>query len=65
MQFQIGDIIKDVEDGDCYYIGEVTDVENNEVKKYKVLDVFWSGEYLKEDELIGQIIEPQWWYIIK
>lgn len=33
MEFKIGDIIRDVEDGDCYYVGE--------------------------------IIEPQWWYITK
>jgi len=30
MEFKIGDIIRDVEDGDCYYVGEVTEVENNE-----------------------------------
>lgn len=65
MKFTIGDIIRDVEDGDCYYIGEVVEVLNDEVKKYKVLEVFWCDEYLKEDELIGQIIEPQWWYITK
>jgi hypothetical protein len=35
MKFKIGDIIRDVEDGDCYYVGEVTEVENNEVAKYK------------------------------
>ncbi len=65
MEFKIGDIIRDVEDGDCYYVGEVTEVENNEVAKYKVLDVFWCGDYIKEDEYIGKIIEPQWWYITK
>jgi len=46
MEFKIGDIIRDVEDGDCYYVGEVTEVENNEVAKYKVLDVFWCGDYM-------------------
>jgi len=61
MKFKIGDIIRDVEDGDCYYVGEVTEVENNEVAKYKVLDVY----YIKDDEYIGKIIEPQWWYITK
>ncbi len=65
MEFLIGDIIKDVEDGDCYYVGKVIEVENNEIKKYKVLEVFWCGEYLKEDKLIGEIIEPQWWYTTK
>ena len=44
MTFAVGDIIRDVEDGDCYFEGQVTEIEKNEVTKYKLLKIIWSGE---------------------
>jgi len=31
MIFNVGDIIRDVEDGDCYFEGQVTEVVENEM----------------------------------
>jgi hypothetical protein len=63
--FQIGDIILDVEDGDCYYEGRVTEIVENEVTKYRLLRIVWSGEEDKEFEDLNTIIEPRWWYVTK
>lgn len=65
-KIKIGDKIQDIEDGDCYFEGIVTEVNTfGGVKKYKVTKVIWSGENFKDDENIGKIIEPIWWYIQK
>jgi hypothetical protein len=65
-KLKIGDIIHDIEDGDCYFEGVVTELNTfGGVQTYKVTKVFWSGEYFKDDENIGKIIEPMWWYIKK
>ncbi len=53
----IGDKIRDIEDGDCYYEGIV--VELNPMK-YKITNIIWSDEI--DDSMNGQIIEPKWWY---
>jgi hypothetical protein len=61
---KIGDKIKDTEDGDCYFVGEVTKLNTfGGVELYKVTQVIWNGEDYTDDDYIGQIIEPKWWYI--
>jgi hypothetical protein len=35
------------------------------VEYYKVIQVIWNGEDYKDDDLIGQVIAPRWWYIQK
>jgi hypothetical protein len=61
---KIGDKIKDTEDGDCYFVGEVVKLNTfGEVELYKVTQVIWNGEDYTDDDYIGQIIEPKWWYI--
>jgi hypothetical protein len=63
---QIGDTIQDVEDGDCYFEGKVTQLNTfGGVKTYQVTRVVWSGVDEKNDEYLNQVIEPMWWYIIK
>ena len=64
MMLKIGDKIKDTEDGDCYFVGEVTKLNwLGEVEYYRVTQVIWNGEDYTDDDYIGQIIEPKWWYI--
>jgi hypothetical protein len=62
-----GEIIKDVEDSDCYYLGQVVKIEEDKrfgnVELYKVIKVIWNGEEDKESDLLGEVIKPQWWYI--
>lgn len=61
---QVGSKIKDVEDGDCYFVGLVTELNAFKgVKTYKVIQVIWNDKEYLDDEYIGQIIEPKWWYI--
>jgi hypothetical protein len=61
---KVGSKIKDVEDGDCYFVGVVTELnEFKGVKTYKVTQVVWNDIEWLEDEYIGQTIEPKWWYI--
>jgi len=61
---KIGDKIKDTEDGDCYFVGEVVKLNTfGGVDLYKVTQVIWNGEDYTDDDYIGQIIEPRWWYI--
>ena len=61
---KIGDKIKDTEDGDCYFVGEVTKLNKfGGVEYYKVTQVIWNGEDYTDDDYIGQIIEPKWCYI--
>lgn len=56
----IGDRIKDIEDGDCYYEGIV--VQLNPLK-YKITNIVWCGEI--DNSMNGQIIECKWWYLEK
>ena len=64
MMLKIGDKIKDTEDGDCYFVGEVVKLNRfGGVEYYKVTQVIWNGEDYTDDDYIGQIIEPKWWYI--
>ena len=52
-----GSLIKDIEDGDCYYEG----IWDNGM--YKVMKVIWNGEEYKDDEMIGKTIHLQWDWI--
>lgn len=64
MMLKIGDKIKDTEDGDCYFVGEVVKLNSfGGVEYYKVTQVIWNGEDYTDDDYIGQVIEPKWWYI--
>ena len=56
----IGDIIRDIEDGDCYYEGIVTEL--NPIK-YKITNVLWCDE--EDDSMNGQISELKWWLLEK
>ena len=61
---KIGDKIKDTEDTDCYFVGEVVMLNTfGGVEYYKVIQVIWNGEDYTDDDLIGQVIAPRWWYI--
>ena len=54
----VGDIIRDIEDTDCYYEGIVVCVKP---VKYKVNNIFWCGE--NDDSLNGEVIELKWWIL--
>jgi len=57
-----GDIIRDIEDGDCYYEGVVFLSKPTIV--YTITKVVWNGLELEDDDhLIGASIEPTWWYL--
>ena len=61
---KIGDRIKDTEDTDCYFVGEVTKLNCfGGVEYYRVTQVIWDNIDHKDDKLIGQVIAPRWWYI--
>ncbi len=63
---KIGDKIKDTEDTDCFFVGEVVKLNSFKgVEYYKVIQVIWNVEEYKDDDLIGQVIKPRWWYIEK
>lgn len=57
----IGSIIQDREDGDCWFEG----VWKGD-GKYEVTKVYWCGEWYltkEEDDYIGRVISPKWYYI--
>jgi len=59
------DLIQDIEDGDCYFVGKVTEIKNNIVTKYKLISIIWNGEEDTESEDLNTEIEPRWWYYTK
>jgi hypothetical protein len=61
----VGDLIQDIEDGDCYFVGKVTEIKNNIVTKYKLISIIWNGEEDTECEDLNTEIEPRWWYYTK
>ena len=64
MMLKIGDKIKDTEDTDCYFVGEVTKLNYfGGVEYYRVTQIIWDNIDHKDDKLIGQVIPPRWWYI--
>ena len=62
---KIGDKIRDIEDGDCYFEGIVTEIINNKVTKYILTKIIWSNEIDLEDKRLNTEIGPEWWYIEK
>lgn len=60
MELNIGDIIRDVEDSDCYFEGVV--VEINPVK-YRITSSVWNGEI--DNSANGLLSELKWWELEK
>lgn len=54
----IGNKVRDVEDGDCYREGTI--VEINPLR-YKLEREVWNGE--EYFDCIGEITEPRWWIL--
>ena len=59
---EIGDLIRDVEDGDCYFEGVVT---RTSPLQYLLERIVWNGEEEPYSNLIGQEITPRWWFVEK
>lgn len=55
---KIGDRIKDIEDGDCYYEGIITQLNP---LKYKVTNIMWDGNI--DSSMNGEVIELKWWQV--
>lgn len=56
MRFKIGDLIKDIEDSDCFYQGVITSLNP---LMYKITNIVWCGEI--DTSMNGFEIEPKWW----
>ena len=54
----VGDRIRDIEDGDCYFEGVI--VSLNPIK-YKIEKIIWGGERDRESAMVGQETEQIWW----
>ena len=50
---KIGDKIRDIEDGDCYYEGIIIELKP---LKYKVTNILWCGEI--DSSMNGQVMKP-------
>ena len=59
---KIGDRIKDIEDGDCYFEGVVVSLNP---LKYKVDRVIWDDCDILNDDFIGKVITPRWYWLEK
>ena len=55
---KIGDKIRDVEDGDCYYEGIVTELNP---LKYKITSIIWSDE--ADESMNGEVLALKWWLL--
>jgi len=55
---KIGDRIRDLEDGDCYYEGVIISLNP---LKYEVTNIIWNGEV--DNSMNGQVIKLQWWIL--
>jgi hypothetical protein len=53
----IGDVIRDIEDVDCYYEGVVVSI--NPIR-YKITKILWCNEL--DNSMVGEISELKWWY---
>ena len=60
LDLRIGDIIRDIEDGDCYYEGVVCEL--NPVK-YEITAVVWNAQ--NDYSMNGIITELKWWILEK
>ena len=56
----IGDTIRDIEDGDCYYEGIVCEL--NPIQ-YKITGVVWNGQ--KDNSMNGVVTGLKWWILEK
>lgn len=56
----VGDKIKDIEDGDCFYYGTITKITNEDTF-YLLEGVIWDGEKCVDFEDIGKEIPLKWW----
>jgi hypothetical protein len=56
----IGDVIRDIEDGDCYYEGVVVSI--NPIQ-YKITKILWCNEL--DNSMDGEISELKWWILEK
>jgi hypothetical protein len=56
----IGDVIRDIEDGDCYYEGVVVSI--NPIQ-YKITKILWCNEL--DNSMDGEISELKWWRLEK
>ena len=56
----VGDRIRDIEDGDCYFEGVI--VSLNPIK-YKIKKIIWDGKRERESAMIGQETEQIWWQL--
>lgn len=59
LNINIGDRIRDIEDGDCYYEGIW---KGNNL--YLCTKIIWNGLELNTPP-INELINPNWWYIEK
>lgn len=57
---KIGDRIRDIEDGDCYYEGIVCEITNDDIF-YKVDKIFWDGGFDLNSEILNTVISLKWW----
>ena len=62
---QIGDTIRDIEDGDCYFEGIATEIVDGKVTKYILTKIIWSGDEDQDDKRLNTEISPEWWYVEK
>lgn len=58
LSLNVGDTIRDIEDGDCFYEGIVVSLNP---LKYKVTNIVWCGDI--DNSLNETIIEQKWWVI--
>jgi hypothetical protein len=58
LKIQIGDLIRDIEDSDCYFEGIVTSL--NPIV-YKITNIVWSREI--DSSKNGEITFLKWWCI--
>lgn len=56
----VGDIIRDIEDTDCFYEGIV--ISLNPIK-YKITNILWNGE--EDDSMNGIVTVLRWWGLKK
>jgi hypothetical protein len=55
---KIGDKIRDIEDGDCYYEGIIVELKP---LKYKVTNILWCDEI--DSSMNGEVTELKWWQV--
>ena len=55
---KIGDKIRDIEDGDCYYEGVVVHIEP---LRYKITNIIWSDEV--DESMNGEVLGLKWWLL--